>query len=141
MITDAELRPDKPDHKWSLPEILKLTIERTPYEPKRYRFAKSAYAEFTEAVAFILELSDDLPVDRATSAALYVGDQQITDLEKLGKRSYRFLVFGKRERLLEKGAPIRLDWPDAPEERREKRETKYYYESPPLLGKIRPSAR
>ena len=130
MITDAELMPEKPDRKWRLPDILKLTIERIPYKPKKYRFAKSAYAEFTEAIAFVLELSDDLPVDRATSAALYIGDQQITHLEKLDKMRYRFLVFGKRERLLEEGAPIHLDWPDAPVK------VRYRYKSPPQLGKL-----
>ena len=134
MITDAELKPERPDRNWRLPEILKLTIERIPYEPKKYRFAKSAYAEFTEAIAFLLELSGDLPVDRATSVALYIGGEQITDLEKLDKRQYRFLVFGKRERLLEEGAPIHLDWADAPAE---KRETKYYYTVPPPLSKAR----
>lgn len=130
MITDAELMPENPDRKWHLPDILKLTIERIPFEPKKYRFAKSAYAEFTEAIAFVLELSDDLPVDRATSAALYVGDQQITHLEKLDKMHYRFLVFGKRELLLKKGAPIHLGWPDAPAR------VRYRYKSPPALSKL-----
>lgn len=132
MITDAELRPERPDRKWRLPEILRLTIERIPYEPKKYRFAKSAYAEFAEAIAFVLETTGDLPVDRATSASLYVGDQEITHLEKLDKNLYRFLVFGERARLLEEGAPIFLGWPGAPEERRK---TEYYYATPPPMGR------
>jgi hypothetical protein len=136
MITDAELRPEKPNRRWRLPEILKLTIERIPYEPKKYRFAKSAYSKFTEAVAFIVVLSDDLPVDRATAAALYVGDQQITHLEKLDEKHYRFVVFGQRERLLEEGAPIYLDWPDTPRQTRAKRDTEFRYNAPPPLGKL-----
>ena len=135
MDTDAETRePDVPRIKRYLPEIVKLAIERIPFEPRKYRFIKSAYADFTEALAFVLETTGDLPIDRATSAALYVGDQEITYLEKLGENQYRFLVFGERERLLEEGAPIFHGWPDTPEE---KRKTEYYYKAPPPIDKAR----
>lgn len=120
----SDRRGPRPD--WKLPAILDIRIARVPFKAREYRHFKSVYAEYDEAVEFLVRTDGPFPI-RALSPVLYVGDEAIVEGEPVEKGTYRFLAF-ELDRL-EPGAPITLGWPGQPPEVR--KETDFRYE----LGK------
>jgi hypothetical protein len=111
-----------------LPDIIGLTIERVPFEPPQHRFVESVYADYREALAFTIEIEGEFRLEQAVTPVLYVGDVEISHVERFGRGRYRFLAFEDEERQMRSGAPIALGWPGQP---REKRETPYRFQLPP----------
>jgi hypothetical protein len=110
-----------------LPDIVGLKIERVHFEPPKHRFVRSVYAEYREALAFVLDIRGDLRLDQNVTPVLYVGDVEVSHAESVDRYCVRFLAFPDEERRMKPGASIALGWPGLP---LEKRESKFIF-SPP----------
>ena len=95
----------------NLPAIVSLEIRRVPFRAPSYRFVRSVLADAKEALAFDVELAGELPLDRDATPVLYVGAVELSHVESLGRRRYRFLALAREEASLRQGAPISLGWP------------------------------
>lgn len=111
--TDSSTAPDpqSPVRRPYLPAIVSLRVERIPWEPPRYEFVESVLADVKEALAFDVELKEELPLDRGATPVLYVGSVELSAVEAMGEMRYRFLAFPAEEEAMRRGAPISLGWP------------------------------
>lgn len=110
--------------KWDLPEIKDIQIKRIPFKPPEKRNLKSSLAEHREAVEFLVKTDGPIPV-RALGPALFIGDAQVIEVQKIDENLYRFLAFDIGR--LKKGAPISWGWiNDKTEEK--KRKTRFIYD-------------
>ena len=107
-----------------LPRIVRLVIERVPFEPPSYKFVQSAYADLKEALAFTIQVTGELPLERDATPVLYVGTVELSHAESLGEHRYRYLAFPAEEEAMREGAPITLGWPGE----RPHAETRFRYE-------------
>jgi hypothetical protein len=116
MSSDAGSRqPDAPKPNWDLPRIQSIEIRRVDYEAPRRRNFESVFAEFREAMEFLVTTSGPIPI-RALGAALFVGENSVVEMQRVDDTHYRFLAFDFDG--LEDGAPIAFGWiGDRPEAR------------------------
>ncbi len=105
-----------------LPALVGLRIRKIVYEAPQPEHFRSLLAEPREAVEFLVETDGEVP-PRALGPALFVGEVEIDQSEKLGERSWRLLAFDLQA--LEPGAPIAWGWMRDPPEMR--RTTQYRY--------------
>jgi hypothetical protein len=126
MSTDSEGRlPEPPSQDlWRLPRISKLQIERATYSKPRRHVVGGRVVEFHECVEISVQTDGEIPV-RALSPALYVGNVEIAENERVSKGHYRFFVFD--EDTLKDGSMISLGWAGVPGKRAN---TKFRYRSP-----------
>lgn len=92
---------------WALPNIETLTIERVQYRPARKHVVAGKVVEFSEGIEIVVQTDGEIPI-RALSPALYVGDAELAENERVSATSYRFFVLD--EDALRVGAPITLGW-------------------------------
>jgi len=112
--------PESSQH--DLPLIRELRIRRVAFEPpKREHFESSLRSK--EAIEFIVETDGEIPA-RAHGPALFIGDVEVNQSERVGKMTWRLLAF-EPERL-KPGAPISWGWMKDPESAR--RPTPFRYE-------------
>jgi hypothetical protein len=99
-----------------LPHIRDLRIRRVPFQAPRLEHFTSSLSRHTEAIEFIAELEGPIPV-RSYGPALYVGDVEVNQSERLDATTWRFLAFEPDR--LQTGAPIGWGWmKDPPSARR-----------------------
>ena len=124
MSTDAgsPIEPRKP-FSLDLPQIRRLRIRRIPFEPPTLEHFTSSLSRYKEAIEFIVETDGPVPV-RAYGPALFVGDVEVDQSERVDNTTWRLLAF-EPERL-EAGAPISWGWMRDPEAARQP--TNYRYE-------------
>jgi hypothetical protein len=115
MSTDSQSpEPQSPDPDWwRLPKIMDIKIRRVRYEPAKYKFIKSAYGAYREAIEFVVTYDGDFQTSRALSPILFVGAVPVGESEPLEENRIRFLAFHPEQ--LEKDAPIFVGWPGMPE--------------------------
>jgi hypothetical protein len=109
--------------KWNLPEIQDIRIRRVPFESRKPNNFESALAKYKEAVEFLVHTSGPIPA-RALSPALFVGEVQVIESQKVDENRYLFLAFDFER--LRPGAPISWGWMNDIKEKRQ--ETKFRYE-------------
>nr|AHZ89320.1 hypothetical protein [uncultured bacterium 'pool 3 contig00022'] len=111
----------------NLPSIVDLEIKRVPFRAPPHRFVESRYADYDEALEFAVEIEGEIDMERAVTPVLLVGDVEVSYLEALGNRRYRFLAFPPEEKGMEEGDTVALAWPGEPQQARR---SKHSY-SPP----------
>jgi hypothetical protein len=121
MPTDA----GSPIPPHDLPHIRKLWIRRIPFEPPKLEHFTSSLSRYKEAIEFIVETDGAVPV-RAYGPALFVGDVEVNQSERVDKTTWRLLAF-EPERL-KSGAPISWGWMKDPETARQRTEFRYEVE-------------
>lgn len=126
MSTDSGGRlpePSSPD-LWSLPKITKVQIERVNYPKPRRHVVEGRVVEFHEGVEIHVQTNAEIPV-RALSPALYVGEVQVAENERVSSAHYTFFVIDEEK--LKDGAMITLGWAGVPGKRAK---TNFKYQSP-----------
>ena len=116
--------PTGPRPEWDLPEVLDIKVRRVPFKPRKLRNFGSALAEFNEAMEFLVRTTGPIPA-RALGPALFVGEVQVIESERVEPDLYRFLAFDI-ERLRD-GEPISWGWITDLEEDRQR--TRFYYKA------------
>jgi hypothetical protein len=106
-----------------LPRIRELRIRHIPFEPPKLEHFGSSLSRFKEAIEFIVETDGAVPA-RAYGPALFVGDVEVDQSERVDETTWRLLAF-EPERL-KRGAPISWGWMKDPEAARQP--TKFRYE-------------
>lgn len=124
MSTDAgsPIRGRKP-FVIELPRILSLMIRRVEFTAPRFEHVDSSLSLHKQAAEFIVETDGLIPA-RAYGPALFVGDVEVSQSERIGDTTWRFLEF-EPERL-EPGAPISWGW--MKDSKRARRRTEFRYE-------------
>src|SRR5262245_3560848 len=124
MSSDAgsPLRP-RPPFPIDLPRIRELRMRRIPFESPKLEHFESSLARYREAVEFIVETNGPVPV-RAYGPALFVGDVEVNQSERVGETTWRFLALEPGR--LENGAAISWGWMKEPAALRQV--TPYRYE-------------
>ena len=126
MSSDSEGRLPEPSspNLWSLPKISKLQIDRVTYSTPRRHVAGGRVVEFYDCIEILVQTDNDIPI-RALSPALYVGNIEVAENERVSKGHYRFFVFDEEK--LKDGAAISLGWASVTGKRAR---TKFKYRSP-----------
>ena len=96
----------------ALPRIRELRIRRIPFEPPKLEHFRSSLARHKEAIEFIVETDGPVPT-RAYGPALFVGDVEVDQSERVDETTWRLLAL-EPERL-RPGAPICWGWIKDPE--------------------------
>lgn len=123
MSTDAGMPiAPRPPFLIDLPSVVGLTIRQTKFDPPEHRHFKSKLARFSEAIEFIVEVDGEVPT-RAYGPALFIGDVEVNQSERIGKTTWRFLHF-EPDRLTP-GAPIFFGWMKDPERQRSQTSFRY----------------
>lgn len=99
---------------WRLPKITDIQIRRTDYQPPERRFIVSAFAQYREAIEFLVQFEGEYPLNRALSPILYVGNTPVGESEIVEDDRIRFLAFEPQR--LEEGAPISIGWSGSSQE-------------------------
>ncbi|QNE73249.1 hypothetical protein F0344_34275 [Streptomyces finlayi] len=126
-------RPD-----WNLPDVLDIRfLGRRLYERRPPRNFRSALADRTEAVEFLVTLSGPVPA-RALGPALFIGDVRVVECSPAtepgagaeGEYRLRF-QYTDPDRLAElaSGTPITWGWADTPDP--DRRTTGFRYTTEP----------
>jgi len=132
MSTDAgSLIPSRPPFSTDLPGLRDLRIRRIPFDPPKLEHFESSLARYREAVEFLVETEGPVPV-RAYGPALFVGDIEVNQSERVGDTTWRLLAF-EPERF-EVGAPISWGWMKDPDAARQPTRFRYDMEG----GKAKP---
>jgi hypothetical protein len=84
-----------------------MRIQRIPFQAPRLENFTSRLAQYAEAIEFIVELDGPIPT-RALGPALYIGDIEVHESERLNDTTWRFLAFDSDR--LQIGAPISWGW-------------------------------
>ena len=108
-----------------LPRLLKLRMRRIPFQPPELEHFTSSLSRYKEAIEFIGETDGPVPV-RAYGPALYVGDVEVNQSERLDETTWRFLAF--EDEGLKPGAPISWGWVKDPETARQRTQFRYELE-------------
>lgn len=116
MSFDAEAKEPlvQPADVWRLPRITDIQIRRTDYQPPKRRFIESVFAQYREAIEFLIQFEGEYLLNRALSPILYVGNTPVGESEIVEDSRIRFLAFEPQR--LEEGAPISIDWPGSSQE-------------------------
>jgi hypothetical protein len=123
MSTDAgsPIAP-RPLFSTDLPNVVGLTIRRIAFHAPKLEHFKSSLERYTHAIEFIVETDGEVPA-RAYGPALFVGDVEVHNSERIDKTTWRFLQF-ETDRL-KNGAPIAWGWMKDPKKSRVR--TKFRY--------------
>ncbi len=105
----------RPPFPIDLPRILKMRIRLIAFEPPQLEHFKSSLSRFKQAIEFLVETDGPIPV-RDYGPALFVGDVEVHESERLGEKAWRFLEF--HPKMLKRGAPISWGWMKDPKKRR-----------------------
>ena len=105
----------RPPFSVALPHVLGISIKRVPFQAPELAHFKSRLAQYTEAIEFIVETDGDVPT-RDYGPALFIGDEEVHDSERIDKTTWRFLAF-ETDRLRH-GAPISWGWMKDPQQAR-----------------------
>jgi hypothetical protein len=126
MSTDSGGRLPEPSspNLWDLPKISKVQIERVTYPKPRRHVSGGRVVEFHEGVEILVQTNDEILV-RALSPALYVGEVEVAENERVSKAHYKFFVLDEEK--LKDGSMITLGWAGVPGKRAK---TKFKYRSP-----------
>jgi hypothetical protein len=119
--TDGQ-SPSEPGTR-TLPRIRELRIRRIAFEPPKLEHLESSRSRSREAIEFVVETDGAVPA-RAYGPALFVGDVEVDQSERVDETTWRLLAF-EPERL-KPGAPISWGWMKDPESAR--RPTPFRYE-------------
>jgi hypothetical protein len=106
---DSESRLPPPPHVdlWRLPRILAVDIRRLRYLRPRPQIRAGKLIDVREEIEILVSTDGEIPM-RALAAALYVGEAEVVEGERIDATTYRF--FAEDEKALRPGAPIRLGW-------------------------------
>lgn len=99
-----------------LPNLRRLRIRRTRYEAPRREHFTSTLIETKDAVEFLVETDGPIPA-RAYGPALFVGNVEVNQSERLDETTWRLLAFDPER--LKPGAPISWGWMKDPEAARQ----------------------
>ena len=93
MSTDAgsPIAPRKP-FSLDLPHIRTLRIRRIPFEPPKLEHFKSSLSRYKEAIECIVDTDGPVPV-RTYGPALFVGDVEVNQSERVDNTAWRLLAF------------------------------------------------
>lgn len=119
-------RRRRPVPRRPLPSMIRLWIERVPFQPPAYKFVKTIHDEEREVLAFTIEVDGEIRWDQDATPVLYVGDVPLSHAETLKDGRVRFLAFRADQERIEPGAPISLGWPGI----RDERPSTFRYEPP-----------
>jgi hypothetical protein len=114
----APREPVSPD----LPRLRALRIRRVSFEAPHLEHFRSSLSRYQQAIEFIAETDGPVPV-RAYGPALYVGDVEVNQSERLDDTTWRLLSF-ESERL-RPGSPISWGWMKDPPPVRQPTEFRY----------------
>jgi hypothetical protein len=136
MSTDAgsPIAPRAP-FSLDLPPIRKLQIRRISFDPPKLEYFESSLSRYKGAIEFIAETDGEVPV-RAYGPALFVGDVELNQSERVGKTTWRWLVFEPEH--LEAGAPISWGWMKDPETARQRTKFRYKVEGGRRSSRAKP---
>lgn len=116
MSIDSSARiPPRPPFSVVLPRVLGIVSRRVPFQAPELAHFKSRLARYHEAIEFIVETDGEVPT-RNYGPALFIGEAEVHDSERLGKTTWRFLAFEPDR--LQAGAPIDWGWMKDPREAR-----------------------
>lgn len=105
-----------------LPKLRNLRIKRVPYRPRKLEHFVSRQAPEGEAIEFIVEVDGPVPV-RAFGPALFVGDVEVHDSERLDDSTWRLVALEPSR--LKRDAPITWGWMKDPPQARQRTEFRY----------------
>src|SRR5690242_6985754 len=112
MTSDSGARaPEPPRADLSMPGVVDIRIRRTTFTPRPLRHFASSLPASDDAIEFIVATDGPIPV-RALGAALYVGGVPVTEVEEIGKNTYRFIAPERGN--LARDAAIHLGWTGQP---------------------------
>lgn len=124
MSFDSDARiPPRPPFSVALPKVCGIAMRRVPFQAPRLDHFKSRLARYTEAIEFIVETDGEVPI-RNYGPALFIGDEELHESERIGKTTWRFLAFEPDR--LKAGAPISWGWMKDP--RAARLPTDYHYD-------------
>lgn len=125
MSTDSgsPIRPREPLSP-DLPPIRNIRIRRRQFEPPKLANFRSRLPAGSEVVEFVVETYGDVPA-RAYGPALFVGDVEVDQSEKVGASTWRFLAFEPRR--LREGEPITWGWMKDPKRSRQKTDFRFEF--------------
>jgi hypothetical protein len=128
MSTDSgsPIQPRKP-FRVDLPHIRTLRIRRVRVEPPKLAHFDSSLSDRPEAIEFLAEVDGDVPI-RAYGPALFVGDVEVNQSERVDRTTWRFLAL-EPERL-KPDAPISWGWMKDPESARQRTQYRFVLEEP-----------
>lgn len=115
MTADEGARLRRRRFDLTLPEIRGLQIRRIRFVPPELRNFRSRREPDRDAIEFIVELDGPVPA-RAYGPALYVGDVEVRDSERIDETTYRLVSLEPES--LELDAPISWGWMKDPPPRR-----------------------
>jgi hypothetical protein len=126
MATDggSPIQPRKP-FALELPRIVRLRIRRIRFEAPELKYFTSAQSERRDAIEFLAETDGEVPV-RAYGPALFVGDVEINQSERIDRTTWRFLSFAPER--LKPGDPISWGWMKDPESARTRTDYRFAIE-------------
>lgn len=94
---------------WRIPNILSVEAVHVRHRKPVLFYIKSKPAESRETIEFLVKTSEDFP-DRALSPALFVGDYAVTEVSRVEKNVYRFVVPEPEIGRLKRNAIISIGW-------------------------------
>jgi hypothetical protein len=107
----GERLPDPPRVDLEMPDVLRVEMRATTFEPRQPRNFESTLPRSDDAVEFVVETDGPIPI-RALGPALYVGKTPVTEVTEVGPNTYRFVAPARRD--LKRDAEIRLGWTGRP---------------------------
>src|SRR5262245_25813408 len=113
MTTDAgsPIQPRKPFAP-TLPQIRSLRIRSIRFEPPQLTYFTYSQPERRVVIDFLAETDREVP-GRTYGPALFVGDVEINQSERIDRTTWRFLAFSPER--LKVGDPISWGWMKDPE--------------------------
>jgi hypothetical protein len=114
----ARREPLKPD----LPRLRNLRIRRIAFEAPKHEHLRSSLERYHEAIEFIVETDGPVPA-RDYGPALFVGDVEVNQSERIDETTWRLLAFDQTR--LSLGAPISWGWMKDPERLRQRTPFRY----------------
>jgi hypothetical protein len=126
MSTDAgsPIAP-RPLFSTDLPDIVRLTIRRIAFHAPKLEYFKSSLERYTHAIEFVVETDGPVPV-RAYGPALFIGDVEVNQSERVDDTTWRLLAFEPVR--LKTGAPISWGWMKDPKPARQRTKFRYRVE-------------
>lgn len=114
----------QPSFPVDLPGVVNITMRRVPFQAPRLEHFESQLARYKEAIEFIVETDGEVPT-RNYGPALFIGEEEVNNSERIGKTTWRFLAFEPDR--LKRGEPISWGWMKDPKQLR--LPTKFRYDA------------